>query len=301
MNRYLVTRWFGTFLFNTKNIIDKRLFPQDLVQLQTYLNALMNGEILDEERNLMQQGSVTISETRLASLGNYQPDHDFFQSITLDPNSYGFSEVLLLQGMVHLTEQIVKDALSLPDYQVIQMVNAVDELLQTSNLLSERLNSWSVLPTPNISKPPFEQLLASVNAEKDRLERAIENQICNLAPNICSLIGPLLAARLVSSAGSLENLAKRPASSIQLLGAEKALFRFKKEGGKPPKHGVIFQCSLINSAPKKNRGKYARMLSSKIAVAAKADAFTKRDISLMFHNELDNAIRKIKQSTKVKK
>jgi len=67
----------------------------------------------------------------------------------------------------------------------------------------------------------------------------------------------------------MERLATMPASTVQLLGAEKALFRFKKEGGKPPKHGVIFQHPLINKASRKNRGKIARILAAKIAIAAK--------------------------------
>ena len=85
-----------------------------------------------------------------------------------------------------------------------------------------------------------------------------------------------------------------PASTIQLLGAEKALFRYKKEGGKPPKHGIIYQHPLLNKSPKEIRGKISRILSTKIAIAAKGDVFTKRDISNYLNRGLDNRIKKIR-------
>ena len=85
-----------------------------------------------------------------------------------------------------------------------------------------------------------------------------------------------------------------PASTIQILGAEKALFRYKKEGGKPPKHGVIFQHSYINKAHRAIRGKIARIFASKIAIAAKADFFTKRDISKELKKDMNKRIKDIK-------
>jgi nucleolar protein 56 len=116
-----------------------------------------------------------------------------------------------------------------------------------------------------------------------------------IAPNISNLTGSLIGARLMSYAGGLERLAMFPASTIQILGAEKAFFRFKKEGGRPPKHGVIYQNSYINKSPKDSRGKIARILATKISIAAKADAFTKRDISKELINEIEIKIRNIKK------
>ncbi|MFO8077973.1 MAG: C/D box methylation guide ribonucleoprotein complex aNOP56 subunit, partial [Thermoplasmatota archaeon] len=107
---------------------------------------------------------------------------------------------------------------------------------------------------------------------------------------------PLLSARLLAVAGTMHRLACFPASSIQLLGAEKAFFRFKKEGGNPPKHGVIFQHPLINKSPRKLRGRIARMLAAKIMLAARADVFTKRDISSMLKQSLQEDIKEIKKN-----
>ena len=115
-----------------------------------------------------------------------------------------------------------------------------------------------------------------------------------IAPNTTKLAGPLIGARLISIAGGMERLAIMPASTIQILGAEKAFFRYKKEGGKPPKHGVIFQQSLINKSPYKIRGKIARVLATKISIAIKADVFTKRDISVELLENLEKRVKEIR-------
>ena len=94
-----------------------------------------------------------------------------------------------------------------------------------------------------------------------------------MAPNIRAVAGALLGARMISLAGGLQNLAMRPASTIQVLGAEKALFRSLKTGARPPKHGLIFQHTLLHDAKRWQRGKIARVIAGKLAIAARADAF----------------------------
>jgi len=91
--------------------------------------------------------------------------------------------------------------------------------------------------------------------------------------NLGTLLGPLLTARIVSLAGGLEELARKPSSTIQMLGAEKALFRYLKGKGTPPKHGVIFQHNFVNSLPEDERGKMARFLANKAAMAARLDQY----------------------------
>jgi len=94
-----------------------------------------------------------------------------------------------------------------------------------------------------------------------------------LAPNIRAVAGALLGARMIAIAGGLQNLAMRPASTIQVLGAEKALFRSLKTGARPPKHGLIFQHTLLHDAKRWQRGKIARVIAGKLAIAARADVF----------------------------
>ncbi len=123
----------------------------------------------------------------------------------------------------------------------------------------------------------------------------LDEVMSEVAPNITALVGPLLGARLLSLAGSLEKMAMLPASTIQVLGAEKALFRALRTGGKPPKHGVIFQYPEIHRSPKWQRGKIARALAAKLAIAAKIDAFTGRFIGDKLKKELEARIEEIKK------
>jgi nucleolar protein 58 len=93
-----------------------------------------------------------------------------------------------------------------------------------------------------------------------------------LAPNLTTLVGELVGARLVQHAGSIMNLAKQPASTVQILGAEKALFRALKTKHDTPKYGLIYHASLIGQAAPKNKGKIARVLAAKCSLAVRVDA-----------------------------
>ena len=95
-----------------------------------------------------------------------------------------------------------------------------------------------------------------------------------LAPNVSVLVGDIVAARLISHAGSLSNLAKYPASTIQILGAEKALFRALKTRGKTPKYGLLYHSTFIGKAAAKNKGKISRYLANKLAVCSRIDFFS---------------------------
>ncbi len=108
---------------------------------------------------------------------------------------------------------------------------------------------------------------------RQTLEDYINAIMDQVAPNIKIISGALLGARLIALAGGLSNLAKKPASTIQVLGAEKALFRALKTGSRPPKHGIIFQHNLIHEANTWQRGKISRAIAGKLAIAARADAF----------------------------
>jgi nucleolar protein 56 len=130
------------------------------------------------------------------------------------------------------------------------------------------------------------------------MESYIDKTMEEVAPNIRALVGSLLGARLIAIAGSLRNLAMRPASTIQVLGAEKALFRSLKTGARPPKHGLIFQAALLHDAKRWQRGKIARALAGKLSIAARADAFGGRFIGDRLKTDLDRRIEEIKEKYK---
>lgn len=128
---------------------------------------------------------------------------------------------------------------------------------------------------------------------RQTLEDYLDTAMEEVAPNIKAIVGSLLGARLIALAGGLANLAKMPASTIQVLGAEKALFRSLKTGTRPPKHGIIFQHTLLHEAEKWQRGKIARAIAGKLAIAARTDAFGGRHIGEELKVALEKRVEEI--------
>ncbi|AFM98124.1 Nop56p-like protein [Encephalitozoon hellem ATCC 50504] len=108
---------------------------------------------------------------------------------------------------------------------------------------------------------------------RDELVEYIRVKMEGLAPNMTSLVGEVIAAKMISKAGSLSSLARMPGSSIQMMGAEKALFQALKSKTSTPKYGIIYGCSLLGQVSSQNKGKIARSLASKIAIAARIDSY----------------------------
>ncbi len=109
---------------------------------------------------------------------------------------------------------------------------------------------------------------------RDTLAKYIDEAMLEVAPNLRGMVGAMLGARLISAAGGIMELAQKPSSTVQVLGAERALFRSLKTGAKPPKHGIIFQWEPIYNAKWWLRGKIARATASKLSIAARVDAFS---------------------------
>jgi nucleolar protein 56 len=130
---------------------------------------------------------------------------------------------------------------------------------------------------------------------RQTLEEYLDKTMEEVAPNIKALVGSLLGARLIALSGGLTNLAKMPASTIQVLGAEKALFRSLKTGTKPPKHGIIFQHTYLHEAKRWHRGKIARALAGKLAIAARIDAFGGRQMGEELKADVEKRLAEIRE------
>jgi nucleolar protein 56 len=128
----------------------------------------------------------------------------------------------------------------------------------------------------------------------DHIEAAMDA----VAPNVKELLTAAVGARLIAKAGSLARLATLPASTIQVLGAEKALFRALKTGARPPKHGLLFQHPLIHSAPKWQRGKIARAIASKVAIAARIDYYRHEGKDAAISEKLNTRLEEIREKYK---
>jgi len=133
---------------------------------------------------------------------------------------------------------------------------------------------------------------------RKNMENYVDNTMEELAPNVRAVAGALLGARLIAMAGSLQNLAMRPASTIQVLGAEKALFRSLKTGARPPKHGLIFQHTILHDAKRWQRGKIARVIAGKLSIAARADAFGGNFIGERLKEEINKRVAEINEKYK---
>lgn len=132
--------------------------------------------------------------------------------------------------------------------------------------------------------------LSSLYRYRGDLEEYLSDITEEIAPNLTEVAGPVLAAKLIDKAGGLRKLAMMPSSTIQLLGAEKAMFRALKSGSKPPKHGFIFQHSAVRTSPRRKRGRLARTLAAKLAIAARVDAFSGKSMGAQLKSEFESKI-----------
>jgi nucleolar protein 56 len=181
------------------------------------------------------------------------------------------------------------------DIELLQMVRMLDEMDTVINLLTERATEWYIVRNPGFSRKyraigakkmlsiikkdrasPLGRLAGEIErvaSERTRLMREVSTRADAVAPNCSALVGGLVAARLISRAGGLAQLARLPASTIQVLGAENALFTHLRSGTPSPKHGIIFQHRRVHNAPRSTRGRVARALASKLGIAARIDYF----------------------------
>ena len=171
--------------------------------------------------------------------------------------------------------------------ELLQTIEALDDLNEVINRLDERLYEWSRLYREDRlrGKDLAESLvgedvmgeLARVDLDlretRRLVDRSLTTTINMMAPNLTELAGPLLAARLISRAGSLKHLSEMPASAIQVMGAEKALFKHLKGKAPSPKHGMIYRHPAIMGTQKRFRGRAARALAAKLAIAARMDKY----------------------------
>ena len=121
----------------------------------------------------------------------------------------------------------------------------------------------------------YAKSIHELQKSRKNIEDYIDSKMESIAPNLRLLVGSTLAAKLISHAGGIKRLAMYPSSTVQIMGAEKALFRHLKSGDRPPKYGLIYQHPQVRGAKWWNRGKIARMLAGQISFAARRDIFTK--------------------------
>merc|ERR1712096_27083 len=140
------------------------------------------------------------------------------------------------------------------------------------------------------------QQVVDIQEYRAQLYEYLKNRMVAIAPNLTVLVGELVGARLIAHAGSLMKLAKHPASTVQILGAEKALFKALKTKHDTPKYGLIYHAQLVGQASSKMKGKVSRMLAAKAALATRVDALgeeTNTDLGIEHRAKVESRIRQL--------
>ncbi len=214
------------------------------------------------------------------------------------------------------------------DKKVIQAVEALDDLNETINHLTERLTEWYSAYYPELDLPgeayvrfvseipesasqsrmgapaahedllllqSFADDILSLYERKAAVESFIEMKMKETAPNLSQITGVVLGARLLSTAGGLKHLAAMPSGSIQVMGAEKAMVKHLRSNAPSPKHGIIFSHPALNTAPFRLRGKIARSFAAAVSLSARTDYYS-GGLNPKIESDLNNKISRIKQN-----
>jgi nucleolar protein 56 len=299
-SRAVVTRPSAVFLVDGETVVRSIPVPSDTDSLLDRIRLRRAGSLTPEEIELLASRGTepwVSRDRRLVSSG-----------IRLDPSAPasvpGLGEP---PGSGALRDLLLTDAdraLELawdPSIHLQEAVRAASDLDRVRNLIGERLGSWVSRDRPEIDpgdhkraaqsvlgdSPPgpwsptdpglaearhlLAELYRAVDGAQSALNKAVERSSPTRTPNLSALLGPELAARLVAQAGGLDRLARMPASTVQVLGAERAFFEHLRGRASPPRHGLLFVHPAIQSAPRAQRGKIARALAGKTAIAARLD------------------------------
>lgn len=243
-----------------------------------------------EAIELIRQGSIAAAEAVIREASS-RPDLHLVQAIQALDDTDKFLNVTATRASewygLHFPEltQMMQDNITL--CRMISEVGRRDgytwEMLQGRGLSDKKVEA--VLTARDRSKggaisdkdldrlKALAALALGLSSERDRLATYVDSTMKKIAPNVAIVAGPTIGARLMAKAGGLDRLAVMPASTIQVLGAEKALFRALKTGARPPKHGILFQHQDVHMAPKWQRGKIARSIANKVAIAARIDYY----------------------------
>lgn len=166
--------------------------------------------------------------------------------------------------------------------KLCQLIEICGDEITASNIINAAKTSMgmdcSTVDMINIVN--FTQRMVKLAEFRKKLSIYLADKMKLVAPNLSTLLGDTVAARLISKAGSLTNLAKAPASTVQILGAEKALFRALKTRGNTPKYGLLYHSTFIGRADSKNKGRISRYLANKCSIATRIDSFSEEPTTL---------------------
>ena len=300
MARVLVTTWFGTFLLDGDHIVRSASAPQSEAELADRARTRRGGGLTPEEAQVLSERGAedwTTRDRRLAERGlRLDP-----RSAAVPPSSVALPDrEIRRRSLLAAAERALTESWD-PSIHVEEAVRAASDLDRVRNLVGERLGSWVSRDFPEIdpgdhaaaarraldegatsplgpgdpglreARRRLAELYHVIEATHGGLSTAVKEAVPRRTPNLNALLGPDLTARLLAQARGLDRLARLPASTIQVLGAERAFFEHLRGNAPPPRHGLLFLHSAIQSASRYERGKLARTLAGKVAIAARLD------------------------------
>lgn len=297
---------------DTGRILDSRLMPRDPVETAAKLACMQRGGILPEERELAATSPrLSVLDRRQSELGrpmyydassitpeDHGFDADFMREAMMELGRLRTSEPIpsdrsLVQAIRSLDDLIVTSNLfnerlhewygmhfpeladHARDQRYASLISAygerdgiIGELGLDIQSIGADLEDDDMAAVRSLA-----DTLSGIYDDRRRTEEYIDGLVADLCPNLCAVLGGPLSARMISLAGGLERLASLPSSTVQLLGAEKAMFRHLRSGKRPPKHGIIYQHPDVHGSPYWQRGNISRALAGKALIAAKIDAY----------------------------
>ncbi len=185
---------------------------------------------------------------------------------------------ILRKKLMRQAKKRIEKKFSGAETEISRSVALMDDLDSSINLLSESFEDWKKKGIENKQLvQTLEENILTLKKERKEVNEFIETEIKKELPNFCDIATPIITARMLSTVGSKKRLALIPASTIQMLGAEKALFKYikNKRRGKGPKHGFLFNHPEVQKLSKTERGKKSRQLANELALAARKDYFSK--------------------------
>jgi nucleolar protein 56 len=350
MEAFIATCPLGVFAYAEDGKLKAfELFPKNPEEIARKLVGFNRGETIPEVRKVFEKVSenfevVVESDYLLDISASIEMPNPAGKTLRKElpelSEKYGFGSYkkLLNDLNFELTKKKLRNELARDDRKIMQVVEAIGELDDSLNVISERLREWYGLYYPEMSESvkthenfanlvskakdrgdyqgklkdmsrdsvggefgnkdifeirQFAESISNMYSMRERLEEYLEKVMRRAAPNLLTVAGATIGAKLISGAGGLTRLASMPSSTVQVLGAEKALFRHLKTGAKPPKYGFILHHSMVANAKSPDKGKVARVVAGSISIAARKDAYSKEDSGAQLKKELEKKVARI--------
>ncbi len=321
-DRFIHSSCIGTFLFSESHEIAEKILFSDVIGAN---RKLEQGEWTPEERKLISSvgGKILFLGFKKEKITSVVFTSDI-KKLEAASGQLQQHDSKISEAIMKIAKSKVKDSVQ-DDELIIQAVSSMKELDKAAGTLSKRLREWYGLKNPELASNVSDnerfvkevlqdsgksEMGAEIAAEDEaeikelagqvakllliraKTEKYLEKKMKEVCPNLLTVAGAAIGAKMLASAGSLRRIAMLPASTVQLLGAESAMFKFlRKKSKKMPRFGILHEHKAIAAAPENKKGKAARLLADRISIAARVDYFKGKFVGDRLLKEIEEKIR----------